>query len=222
MLSPPPAFPHAPSSADLLVPDTPIVQENKVGQSRFKKPKRRTTFSQEQLRLLRSDFARSKYITRERGCQLAEMLGLNYKQVNACWSEGLYCSQHTYGPEGYREAREVTFPLLSGANYSVSEVKGRGPLLLGVCLLDGEEGYHCVMGVSCLPQVKSWFQNQRLKAKKSQIVPVCTSHNQDPTLPQVKRSSYWPLTAPPPATHTFWSFLPTPGMQDSSAACSWG
>uniref|UniRef100_A0A7N4V3G6 Homeobox domain-containing protein n=1 Tax=Sarcophilus harrisii TaxID=9305 RepID=A0A7N4V3G6_SARHA len=82
-----PAFAPAPQSLNALVQDPPgslsgpTVQENKVDQSKGKKQKTRTTFTQEQLNLLRSDFALSRYITPQRGRQLAQLLGLSYKQV---------------------------------------------------------------------------------------------------------------------------------------------
>ncbi|XP_051829856.1 homeobox protein NANOG-like [Antechinus flavipes] len=113
----PPAFAPAPQPLNALVQDPPgslsgpTVQENKVDQSKGKKQKTRTTFTQEQLNLLRNDFAVSRYITPQRGRQLAQLLGLSYKQV------------------------------------------------------------------------KTWFQNQRLKAKRPQMVPASSLH--DPRLPQL-------------------------------------
>ncbi|XP_074092391.1 uncharacterized protein LOC141522939 [Macrotis lagotis] len=70
-----PAPPSMPGS------DPPRVQEHHVDQSRARRPKSRTTFRPEQLRLLRASFAQSRYITAERGSQLARELGLSYKQV---------------------------------------------------------------------------------------------------------------------------------------------
>ncbi|XP_056650679.1 homeobox protein VENTX-like isoform X2 [Monodelphis domestica] len=48
-----------------------------------RKPKSRTKFSPEQLRGLRTIFAGSRYLTPEKGHQLAALLGLSYKQVKA-------------------------------------------------------------------------------------------------------------------------------------------